>query len=70
MHHDAQRTMIGVAVGGMNVRNLHNRQQRKQNQADHCRHHKTSRSRAVIRVPFCLQSRQQTSLMPLEYTAI
>ena len=35
MQHDAQRTVIGCSLNRMDVRNLHEGQQRKQDQAHH-----------------------------------
>lgn len=44
MQNDAERAVARVGVRRMNVRDLHHRQQRQQNQADHGHHREITRT--------------------------
>jgi len=60
VHHNTQRTMIGIRIDRVDVRNLRHRQQRQQNQTHNGRHPQSTRLRTAFPAENGLKSCQHT----------
>lgn len=58
MQHDAKRTVVGIGIYRMHVRNLNNRQQRQQDKAHHGHYRQSERLCAASSAEMCLKSCQ------------
>lgn len=65
VHRDAQRTVIGSNGVGVDMRDLDDGQQRKQNKTQHSNHRQSSALCLVRAAKLCLQSCQHT--FPLSF---
>jgi hypothetical protein len=60
LHHDAQRATVGFALAGMQVRYLHNGQQRQQDKTQNHRQRQNARRCATFPAEICLESCQKS----------
>ena len=56
MQHNAKRAVVGIGVYRMHVRNLHNRQQRQQDEAHHGNHRQSKALCAAFFAEMCPKS--------------